>query len=147
MQFIAAEVFTYLFIWLEIPVFLYKWQGISKNGNTTLLLQYFWMNFWSLVFLLTKKLILECKTVWQSVRKVLWPVWSVRAFVHIRKEDTFLYWKLRIGMARIFLIITYSWELKIWKLKNFWEFSHKLFWNKRYQPLLCPNDVCPPFDC
>ena len=105
--------YLFLFIWLEIPVFLYKWQGISKNGNTTLLLQYFLINFWSLVFLLTKKLILECKTVWRSVRKVLWPVWSVRAFVHIRKEDTFLYWKLRIGMARIFLIITYSWELKI----------------------------------
>ena len=126
--------------------FLYKGQGISKNGNTTLLLQYFWISFLSLVFLLTKKLILGWKTFWQSVRKVLRAVWSVRRFVHMGKEETFLCWKLRIGMARVFLIITYSWELRIQKLKNFWEFSHKLFWKKKYQPLLCPDDISTPFD-
>ena len=38
---------------------------MSKNGNTSLLLEHFWISFDVLFCLLIKNLILECKTIWQ----------------------------------------------------------------------------------
>ena len=52
--------------------------------------------------LLTRKLILGCKTFSQSKRKFLRAVWSVITFPHMDKEETFLSWKLHIGMIWIF---------------------------------------------
>ena len=69
--------------------------------------------FGALFCLLIKKLILECDTIWQSMRKFLRVVWSVSTFPHMEKEETFLSWKLNIGMVWIFLIITFSLDLKI----------------------------------
>ena len=65
--------------------------------------------FGALFCLLIKKLILGCDTIWQSMRKFLWAVWSVSTFPHMDKEETFLSWKLHIGMVWIF-----SLDLKIW---------------------------------
>ena len=68
--------------------------------------------FGVLFCLLIKKLILECDTIWQSMRKFLWAVWSVSTFPHMDKEETFLSWKLHIDMVWIFY--TFSLDLKIW---------------------------------
>ena len=67
--------------------------------------------FGVLFSLLIRKLILGCKTIWQSMRKFLWAVWSVSTFPHMGKEETFLSWKLHISMVWIFY--TFSLELKI----------------------------------
>ena len=66
---------------------------MPNNGNTNLLLQHFWMNFLCLVCLLIKKLILESKTTWQSMRKFPYAVWSVSTFPHLEKEETFFFLK------------------------------------------------------
>ena len=68
--------------------------------------------FGALYYLLIKKLILGCDTIWQSMRKFLWAVWSVSTFPHMDKEETFLSWKLHIDMVWIFY--TFSLDLKIW---------------------------------
>ena len=76
--------------------------------------------FGVLFCLLIQKLILGCETIWQSMRKFLWAVWSVSIFLDMNKEETFLFWKLYIGMVWIFY--TFSLDLKTWELKNFWKF-------------------------
>ena len=48
--------------------------------------------------LLIKKIILGCETIWKSMRKFLWAVWSVSIFPHMEKEETFFSWKLHIGI-------------------------------------------------
>ena len=58
--------------------------------------------FGVLFSLLIKKLILGCKTIWQSMRKFPCAVWIVSAFPHMRKEETFFSWKLNIGTVWIF---------------------------------------------
>ena len=68
--------------------------------------------FGALFCLLIKKLILECDTIWQSMRKFLQAVWSVSTIPHMDKEETFLSWKLHIDMVWIFY--TFSLDLKIW---------------------------------
>ena len=67
--------------------------------------------FGALFCLLIKKLILECDTIWQSMRKFLWAVWSVSTFPHMDKEETFLFSKLPIDMVWIFY--TFSLDLNI----------------------------------
>ena len=71
---------------------------------------YFLFFMFSLFCLL--KLILGYDTIWQSMRKFLWAVWSVSTFPHMDKEETFLSWKLHIDMVWIFY--TFSLDLKIW---------------------------------
>ena len=68
--------------------------------------------FGALFCLLIKNLILGCDTIWQSMRKFFWAVWSVSTFPHMDKEETFLSWKLHIDMVWIFY--TFSLDLKIW---------------------------------
>ena len=92
--------------------------------------------FGVLFCLLIKKFILGCDTIWQSMGKFLWGVGSVNTFPHMDKEEKFLSSKLHIGMVSNFY--TFSLDLKIEELKNFWE--------KRYQLLPSPNDICTPFD-
>ena len=43
--------------------------------------------FGALFCLLIKKFILRCDTIWQSMRKFLWTIWSVSTFPHIDKEE------------------------------------------------------------
>ena len=109
-QLIAVEVFIYQSIWLWSFVCLCKIQNMSKNGNKSIasvfLHQFLVPIFWSI-----KKLILECGSIWQSMRKFLWAVWSVSTFPHMDKEETFLSWKLHIDMVWIFY--TFSLDLKI----------------------------------
>ena len=66
--------------------------------------------FGVLFCLLIQKLILGCETIWQSMRKFLWAVWSVSIFLDMNKEEKFLFWKLYIGMVWIFY--TFSLDLK-----------------------------------
>ena len=61
--------------------------------------------FGALFCLLIKKLILECDTIWQSMRKILRAVWRVSTFPHMDKEETFRSWKLHIDMVWIFLYL------------------------------------------
>ena len=68
--------------------------------------------FGALFCLLIEKLILECDTMWQSMRNFLWAVWSVSTFPNMDKEETFLSWKLHIDLAWTFY--TFSLDLKIW---------------------------------
>ena len=68
--------------------------------------------FGALFCLLTKKFMLEFDTIWQSMRKFLWAVWSVSTSPHMDKEETFLTWKLHIDIVWIFY--TFSLDLKIW---------------------------------
>ena len=99
---------------------MFKRQNMSKSGNTSLLLQHFWIIFGALFCLFIKKLILECDTIWQRMRKFLQAAWSVRTFLHMDKEETFLSWKLHIDMVWIFY--TFSLDLKIWTY-ILWKFS------------------------
>ena len=96
----------------------------------------FGSSFGVLFCLLIKKFILGCDTIWQSIGKFLWGVGSVSTFPHMDKEEKFVSSKLHIGMVSKFY--TFSLDLKIEELKNFWE--------KRYQRLPSPNDICTPFD-
>ena len=68
--------------------------------------------FGALFSLLTKKLILGCDTIWQSMRKFPGAVWIVSTLPDMDKEETFLSWTLHIGMVWIFY--TFSSDLKIW---------------------------------
>ena len=94
MQFIAVEVFICLLdnkalfvrVRMAIPAYC-----LNIVGSI----------FGALFCLLIKKLILECKTVWQSMRKFIWAFWSVSKIPHIDKEETFLSWKLHIDMVWI----------------------------------------------
>ena len=87
----------------------------------------FGSSFGVLFYLLIKKLILECKSIWQSMRKFLWAVWRVSTYPHMEKEEGFLPWKLHIGIVSIFQIITlFLLDLKIWKL-NFLEIWPQTF--------------------
>ena len=45
--------------------------------------------FGALYYLLIKKLILGCDTIWQSMRKFLWAVLSMSAFPHMDWDETF----------------------------------------------------------
>ena len=54
--------------------------------------------------LLIKKSILGSKTIWQSMRKFPYAVWSVMTFPHMDNDETFFFsWKLHIGMVWFFL--------------------------------------------
>ena len=64
--------------------------------------------------LIIKKLILGCKTIWQSIRKFPCAVWSVSTSSYGQRRNIFS-WKLHICMVWIFLIITFSLDLKIKK--------------------------------
>ena len=68
--------------------------------------------FDALFCLLIKRFILGCDTIWKSMGKFLWAAWSVSTLPHMDKEETFLSWKLHIGMVGIFY--TFSLDLKIW---------------------------------
>ena len=59
--------------------------------------------FGVLFCLLLKKLILGSKTIWQSVRKFLCAIWSVRIFPHMDEKEKTFSWKLQVGMVWIFL--------------------------------------------
>ena len=59
-----------------------------------------------------KRLILGCDSIWQSMRKFPWAVWVFSTFPDMDKEETFLSWKLHIGMVWIFY--TFWLDLKIW---------------------------------
>ena len=64
--------------------------------------------------LIIKKLILGCKTIWQSIRKFPCAVWSVSTSSYGQRRNIFS-WKLHTCMVWIFLIITFSLDLKIKK--------------------------------
>ena len=68
--------------------------------------------FGALFCLPIKMFILGCDTIWQSMRKFLWALWSVSTFPQIDKEETFLSWKLHISM--IWMFYTFLLNLKIW---------------------------------
>ena len=57
--------------------------------------------------LLIKKLILECDTIWQSMRMFLWAVWSVSTFPHMDKEKKNYFLKTAhwYGLSFLYLFI------------------------------------------
>ena len=101
MQFIAVEVFIYLFIWLasfaclcKIPAYCF-----SIFGSI----------FGALFCLLIKNLILECDTIWQSMRV---STSSLKCEYISSYWQRNISWKLHIDMVWIFY--TFSLDLKIW---------------------------------
>ena len=80
--------------------------------------------------LLIKKLILGCKTIWQSMR-------SVSTLPHMDKEEAFFFLKTAYWHGQNFLD-DYLF-IRSENLKTSLKFSHKLFWENRL--LLCPNDI------
>ena len=64
---------------------------MSKNGKPVYCFSVFGSIFCVLFCLLIKTLILGCDTIWQSMRKFLWAVWSVSAFPHMDKENYFFF--------------------------------------------------------
>ena len=89
MQFIAVEVFIYLFIWLQTLFVCVKDRTCLRMAILAYCFSICGSIFDALFSLLFKKLILECDTIWQSLRKFLWAVWSVTIFPHMDKEETF----------------------------------------------------------
>ena len=86
MQFIAVEVFIYLFIWLQSFVCLCERQNMSKNGNTSLLLYHFWINFWCLILFTYLKVNIRMRQsgkVWEGF-------WWVHFLIWIKKKHFFL---------------------------------------------------------
>ena len=69
MQFIAVEVFNYLFTVFISNHKAYLRQGMSRKSNNSQLLQHILDHFGVLFCLLIKKVILGSKTIWQSMRK------------------------------------------------------------------------------
>ena len=140
MQFIAVELFIYLlFIWSYSSVCLCKKQDIAKNGNTSLLLQHFGSNIGILFCLHIEKLILGCKTIWESFYEqfevwVHFLIWTKKK--HFFHENCTLVWS---EFSDNYLYISPK-NLKI--SPNF----HKVFWEKKDRFLLSPNDICTPFD-
>ena len=87
MQFIAVEV---------LCLFDYKALLVCVKDRTCLRMaipaycfSIFGSIFGALFCLHIKNLILECDTIWQSMRKFLRAVLSVSAFPHMDKEETF----------------------------------------------------------
>ena len=94
-QFIAVEVFIYLFtvfIFNYRPLFVcVKDRACLKLAITAYCFTTFGSIFGVLFCLLIKKLILGSKTIWQSMRKFLCGVWSVRTFLHVDKDEAFFF--------------------------------------------------------
>ena len=99
----------------------------------------FGSTFGVLFCLLIKKLILESETIWQSIKMFPCAVWSVRAFLHMDKEEMIFSWKLHIGM--VWIVLDNYLFIRPENSKASLKFSHKLFLKKRYELLLCPNDI------
>ena len=93
--------------------------------------------FGALFCLLIKKFILECDTVWQSMRKFLQAVWSVSTFPRMDKEK-FLSWKLHVDMVWIFY--TFSLDLNF-ELKFSENLAALNFLREKVQLLSSPNDI------
>ena len=72
---------------------------MSKNDNTSYCFSIFGLIFDVFFCLLIKKIILGTDTIWQSMTKFLWAVWSVSTFPGMDKGETFLSWKMHIGMG------------------------------------------------
>ena len=101
MQFIAVEIFIYLFavfIFNYEAVCLCKRQGISKNSNTSLLPQHFGLVFGVLFCLIINKLLLGSKIIWQRMRKFPCAVLSVRTFSYMDKDEIFFFIEIYILM-------------------------------------------------
>ena len=68
---------------------------IELKGRATAIPAYYFNIFGVLFCLLIKKLMLENKTIWQSLRKFQCAAWRETPFPHMSKEGIFFSWKLR----------------------------------------------------
>ena len=93
MYFIAVEVIIY-----SICLFLFDNRAlfVSVKDRACLRIELLLYNFkilgsiFDILFcLLIKKLILRSKTIWKSMRKFSYVVWSMAAYPHMEKEETF----------------------------------------------------------
>ena len=130
MQLIKVEVLIYLF-----TVFIFSFKALFVCSKSRICLKLaipvscftiFRSNFGVLFCLLIKKLILGSKIIWQSMRKFPCAVWSVRAFPNTWTEKNFFFLQI-------------SWNFNIYK--QVCKLSNKLFWEKRYELFLRPNDM------
>ena len=143
MQFIAVEVFIYLF---RIFVFSYKTLFVCVKDRPCLkiaILAYrfniFGSVFGVLFCLLVKELILEVKAS-EKHEKFPCALWSLKTFPHMNKEVNFFFLKTAQSYGLIFLD-----NYLFIRLENFktsllilaTNFSEK----KRYQLWVCPNDI------
>ena len=127
MQFIAVEVFICLFDYKALFLCLTD-RTCLKMAIPSYCFSIFGSIFAALLSLLIKKFMLGCETIWQSMSKFLWAVWSVSTLLHMDKEEAFLSWKLHIAM--IWSFYTFLLDLKIWTW-NIWKFSYFNFSHKK----------------
>ena len=98
MQFIAVEVFIYLFTVFTFINYKALFACVKDRACLKIEIPAYCFNIFGSIFgvlfcLLIKKLILGSKTIWQSMRKFPRSVWSVRTFPHMDKEETFFFLK------------------------------------------------------
>ena len=93
MKFMTVEVFIYLFLFIFI--FDYRARFVCVKDRTWLRIEkpVSCFNIWeslfgTLFFLFDRKLTLESKIIWQSMRKFPCTVWRVGTFPHMDKEET-----------------------------------------------------------
>ena len=112
---ISLSVYLYLIIKFSSVFFYLKDRTCLRIAIPIYCFNIFGSIFCVLFCLLIKKLILGCKTIWQSMRKFPYPVWSVSTFPHMDKEETFFSWRLHIGIVWIFqnFLVIFSVDLKI----------------------------------
>ena len=126
MHFIAVEVFICLFMFdYKVLLVCVKDRTCLRIAISAYCFNIFGSIFGVLFCLLTKKLILGCKTIWQGMRKFPCAVWSVNKTAHwygLNFSDNYLFSRPE-------------------NLKQVWTFSHKLLYEKRYRLSLCPNDI------
>ena len=100
----------------------------------------FGSTFGALFCLLIKKLILECDTIWQSMRKFLWAVRSVSAFLIWTKKKHFFLENCTLIWSEFF-IYTFSSDLTIfWKFSCF-NFSEREGINFSWVQMICVHPL------
>ena len=142
MQFIAVKVFTYLFTIFNYKVLLIwvKDRACLKIAIPAYCFNIFGSIFGVLFCLLIKKLILECKTVWKSMRKFPCAVWSVRAFPDMDKKKIFL------KTAHCYGLIFFNYLfIRLENLKTSLNLATNFSEGKGIN-LRCVQTICTPFD-
>ena len=116
MQFIAAEVFICSF---DCKAFFVCVKDRTCLRMAAYCFCIFGSIFGALFCLLIKKIILECGTIWQSMRNFLWAFWSVSTSPHMDKEE-----KRNFFLENCTLI----WPEFLIPFHQTWKFEIEIFW-------------------